>query len=113
MFFFSFFFKRKFDIKIILQWNNRLENSSRARAYSLFRDFSYKLYLDYITVDKFINAVSRFRMSSDRLGVEASRWHKPQSIPFDESKCVNCWVVEDECRFILECSLYIDIPKFV
>ena len=62
-------------------------------------------------VEKVRNALSRLRMSSHRLAAEAGRWHKPQSIPFDECKCVNCGVVEDEFHFILECSLYIDIRK--
>ena len=86
---------------LIQQWNNRLENSSRARTYSLFHDFSYKVYLDYIMVEKFRNALSRLRMSSHRLTAEASRWHKPQSIPFDERKYVNCGVVEDEFHLFL------------
>ena len=102
--------RQRLTDNFIQQWNNRLENSSRARTYSLFHDFSYKVYLDYIMVEKFRNALSRLRMSSHRLAAEAGRWwHKPQSIPFGERKCVNCGVVEDEFHFILECSLYIDI----
>ena len=69
------------------------------------------IYLDYIMVEKFRNPLSKLRMSSYRLAVEVGRWHKPQSISFDERKCVNCGVVEDEFHFILQCYLYIDIKK--
>ena len=78
--FLSLFIQRIKDT-FVQNWNDRLSNSSRARTYSLFSNFSYKIYLDCLSVEKNRYALSKIRMSSHRLEIEAGRWHRPQSIP--------------------------------
>ena len=104
-------FTQRIKDTFIQKWNERLINSSRARTYSLFSSFSYKIYLDLLSVEKFRYALARIRVSSHRLAVEAGRWHRPNSIPLDERKCNACNVLEDEFHFILECSLYKELRK--
>ena len=66
---------------------------------------------------KYIQALSKLRVSSHRLAVESSRWARPTRIPIDERKCVNCNILEDEFHFAIECDMYSDfriryIPKY-
>ena len=90
-------------------WSERIQASSRADTYCLFHEFSYKNYLDLVNVEKFRFALSRIRMSSHRLQIEAGRWHRPHRIPVNERKCLDCNNVEDEFHFILECVKYTEI----
>ena len=60
---------------------------------------------------KFRKALTRLRLSSHRLEIEAGRWHKPNPIPVNERKCQICHVLEDEFHFLFKCSLYNDIRK--
>ena len=55
--------------------------------------------------------LSKIRMSSHRLEIEAGMWDRPQSIPLNERKCRVCNVLEDEFHFILECSLFKELRK--
>ena len=103
--------KQRLTDNFIQNWNERIQTSSRAKTYSLFHDFSYKTYLEIVKVEKFRFVLSRIRMSSHRLHIEAGRWHKPQSIPLNERKCLNCNNIEDEFHFILECTRYNEIRK--
>ena len=95
----------------IQNWRARLEESSRANFYKVFAIFQLQPYLDKLSVSKFIQALSRLRMSSHRLEVESGRWVKPVPVPFNERKCTVCHVLEDEYHFVLECSLYQDLRK--
>ena len=60
---------------------------------------------------RYEHALSKVRMSSHRLEMEAGRWHRPHSIPLDERKCRVCNIIEDEFHFILECTLFQNIRK--
>ena len=104
-------FKQRVSDTFLQNWNEGIANSSRARSYSLFSNFSYKIYLDHLSLEKFRHAISRIRMSSHRLEIERGRWHRPQSIPIDDRKCRVCGSLEDEFHFILQCSLYTDLRK--
>ena len=61
-------------------WNNDLEESSSARTYRTFSNFSFQSYLNgsCISIEKYRLAFSRVRLSSDRLEIESERWHKPE-----------------------------------
>ena len=104
-------FKQRIQDNYLQLWNNDLENSSRARTYRLYCNFRYQPYFDIIKPQKVRIAVSRFRLSAHRLGVESGRWHKPASIPYNERKCRLCDSLEDEFHFLLECPLYSDLRK--
>ena len=103
--------KIRLNDSYIQTWNSQLENSSRARTYTLFSNFGFKPYLDSINISKFRTALTRFRVSSHRLAVETGRWHKPQPIEINERKCLLCNSLEDEFHFIFECPLYSDLRQ--
>ena len=52
-------FKQRVSDTFLQNWNDRIANSSRARSYSLFSNFSYKIYLDQLSLEKFRHAISR------------------------------------------------------
>ena len=73
--------------------------------------FKFQSYLNVLTISKFRKSVSRLRLSSHRLFIETGRWHKPESIPINERKCIICNKLEDEYHFVLECISYNDLRK--
>ena len=79
--------------------------------YRNIASFKFQPYLEYFTVHKFCQALTRLRVSSHRLHIEAGRWAKPISIPLNERKCSICQQLEDEYHFVLECSIYNDLRK--
>ena len=109
-FFLSIFIRRINDV-FIQEWLEEINNSTRAKTYSIFCDFKLQSYLTNIKIYKFRNALCKLRVSSHRLEIEAGRWHKPSSIPFDDRKCTYCNTFEDEFHFVLECKLYADIRR--
>ena len=52
----------------------------------------------------------RLCVASHKLYIEAGRWTRSTSTPFNERKCCICKSPEDEC-FILECSLFNNLRK--
>ena len=48
-------------------FDDEIHNSSRANTYKLISNFSFKDYLDFVTVRKFIYAFTRLRVASHRL----------------------------------------------
>jgi len=62
-----------------------------------------------VNIDKYRYALTILRVSSHCLEVERGRWHKPNKIPFENSKCQYCNVLEDEFHFIFECPMYNNI----
>ena len=57
-------------------------------------------------------ALSRLRISANRLEVKTGRWHKP--VPLNERKCRTCLnCLEDEFHFLLECPLYNELRKHI
>ena len=68
--------KQRLNDNFIQNWFSRLENSSRALFYSSIAIFQFQPYLEKISVFKFCQALSKLRMSSHRLEVEAGRWKK-------------------------------------
>ena len=86
-----------------------MTNSSRANTYNLFAEFSFKSYLNIITVNKFRISLCRLRVSSHRLEIETDRWYKPVKIPRSERKFQIYNTLEDELYVILELPLYHEI----
>ena len=86
-----------------------VHNSSRANIYKLISNFSFKDYLDFVTVRKFRYAFTRLRVASHHLGIETGRWYKPNRTPIEDRKCLFCNLLEDEFHFVLECQLYQDL----
>ena len=110
-------FKQRLSDNFIQNWHSRLESSSRASFYTSVAIFQLQPYLEKINIVKFQNAVSRVRVASHRLEIEAGRWARPNRIPINDRKCRVCNVLEDEYHFVIECSLYKElrdkyIPKY-
>lgn len=103
--------KQRVNDVFIQNWFSEINNSTRARTYVIFADFKFQKYLNCINIEKFRIALSRLRVSSHRLEIETGRWNKPSAIPFDDRKCKNCFILEDELHFILKCSLYNELRK--
>ena len=88
-----------------------IEDSTRARCFITFSSFQYKTYLDMLNITKYRKNLSRLRLSSHRVEVEAGRWTKVNKTPYENRKCKNCDVLDDEFHFVMECSLYGDLRK--
>ena len=58
----------------VQNWRSLGENSSRATLYGSIASFQYQPYLEIANIIKFCNAISKLRMSSHRLEIEAGRW---------------------------------------
>ena len=103
--------KQKLTDTFVQNHNARVQTLNRARFFNLFSSFKWQNYLNLIKVQKYRNALIRFRLSLHRLAVETGRWNKPRPTPFDERKCERCNVLEDEFHFLFECLLYTDLRK--
>ena len=103
--------KQRLTDNFIQNWRSRLDSSTRAIFYKHIAVFQLQPYLDLINVQKFSQILSRLRMSSHRLEIEAGRWVKPNSIPVDDRKCAICLILEDEYHFVLECEIYKDLSS--
>ena len=99
--------RQRLTDNFIQNWNARINESTRASCYKNI-SFSFKTYLDTVTVKKFRIALSRLRTSSHRLEVEAGRWARQVRKPLNERLCTFCGVLEDEFHFILECPAYME-----
>ena len=104
-------FKTRVRDTFIQDWHSRLQDSSRARFYVTFANFKYQNYLDCLSLIKFRRVLTRYRVSSHKLEVEAGRWTKPNKTPLENRKCKLCNVLEDEYHFVLECDLYKELRK--
>ena len=100
--------KQRLNDQFVQNWNSRLQQSSRARFYNTISIFRLQPYLDNVNIQKFSNALSRLRLSSHRLQIEAGRW---TGTPLNERKCFYCNNIEDEYHFIIECDFYRDLRK--
>ena len=109
--------KQRLTDNFVQNWHSRLEDSSRAVFYRSIASFHFQPYLEHINVYKFSQALSKLRVSSRRLEIEAGRWITPHSIPVNDRKCAVCQVLEDEYHFVLECRMCTElrrkyIPKY-
>ena len=71
----------------------------------------FQPYLQTLNVSTFCNAISKFRMSSHRLEIEAGRWVRVNRVPANERKCTLCNVIENEYHFVIECQRYTELRK--
>ena len=85
-----------------------MAESSRASFYRVIGTFKFQPYLEKVTTRKFRVALSKLRMSSHRLMIEAGRWNRPHRTPRGQRICTVCNQLEDEYHFLFECRLYND-----
>ena len=67
--------------------------------YNAFSTFCFQPYLDIVLTKKFRIAMTRLRVSSNRLNIEAGRWSRPNRTPREERKCLVCNKLEDKYHF--------------
>ena len=104
--------KQRLTDNFIQNWHSRLEESSRAIFYISIASFQLQPYLQSLNVTKFRNAISKLRMASNRLEIEAGRWVRVnERVPVNERKCRLCNVMEDEYHFVIECNRYNELRK--
>ena len=104
-------FKTRVKDIFMQDWHARLETSIRARFYNTFANFRYQNYLDDINVERYRTSLSKLRLPSHRLEVEAGRWAKPNKIPYENRKCKICDNLEDKFHFVFDCALYVEIRQ--
>ena len=92
-------------------WHERLSNSTRATFYLNISSFNFQSYLNIVNIKKFRQALTKLRVSSHRLEIEAGRWTKPQITPRENRLCKQCNLLEDEFHFLFECTLYSNIRQ--
>lgn len=102
--------RQRLNDNFVQNWHSRLVESRRSIFYrEIVVNFAFQEYFESINICKYRNTMSRLILSSHNLAVESGRWHKPQSIPFNDRKCSVCHILEDEYHLLLECSIYKDI----
>jgi hypothetical protein len=108
---FLYFVKQRINDQFIQNWYSRINESSRALFYRNIACFQFQPYLEFFNVNKFCQSMTRLRVSSHRLNIEAGRWTRPIRTPVNERKCSVCNSLEDEYHFIMECPLFINLRK--
>lgn len=66
--------------------------------------------LNFIRLDKYKFALSRFRLSSHSLAIESGRYN---NTPREERLCIHCNMntIENEYHFLLVCPFYADLRR--
>ena len=88
-----------------------INNSNRLRLYSKYKaDNEQETYLNVIKNKSYMQALSRFRLSSHQLEIETGRY---VGLDRDERLCRKCntRMIEDEYHFLLICPHYNDIRR--
>jgi len=94
--------RQRLSDTFIQNWNNRLENSSRANLYKHIAIFRFQPYLNYCQKSKFRISFSKLRLASHRLHIESGRWARPTLIPLEQRKCTVCNQIEDENKLVIK-----------
>ena len=90
-------------------WFSQLQNSSRSKMYSLFKENTdLERYL--ITLPHSLRlTMLHFRLSNHRFPVEIGRWTQPRT-PLHERKCSLCFSdIGDEMHYLLICPCFKDL----
>lgn len=94
--------------KFKADWFEKLCSSDRFSIYRLFKfDFCAELYLDNITIKRFRDALIRFRLGINELGI--NKRFQGTGVCRDCPFCPG--IVEDECHFLFVCVMYKEIRE--
>ena len=90
------------------EWHTRLENSTRASFYRVYKTtINLSPYLELVYVKSHREALCRLLTSSHILHVESGRWNRNPTLPRERRYCYNCIdKIEDEFHFVFECTIY-------
>ena len=92
----------------IQEWDASVRDNRVLTLYTTVKDtFQYELYLDVINDKYLCHALTKLRVSSHKLRIEAGRYSRNR-IERHERLCELCTSgqVEDEYHFLFECSCY-------
>ena len=93
-----------------VDWSIKARNSIKLRTYIKFKfEHSLEEYMFYIPDTRWMEALSRLRMSSHMLEIERGRHVKPQKLPLEQRICQRCTSnsVDDEIHFVITCSYFL------
>ena len=93
-------FKQRLSDNFQQNWHERLSNSTRASFYINISSFNLQPYLNSVNLKQFRQALTKLRLSSHRLEIEAGRWTKPLITPREDRICKQCNILEDEFHFL-------------
>ena len=100
--------RQRLTDNFVQNWHSRLEDSSRALFSKSLASSQFQPYLENINGYK-CNAISKLRLSSHCLEVEAGMWVRIDRVPAIERKCTLCIVKEDVYHFVIECQRYTEL----
>ena len=92
-------------------WFSRINNSSRLSTYCLYKyDFKFEPYQKYVSVNKYRNALTKFRLSAHNLAVKTGRH---DGLDRNHRKCAKCLmnILENEYHFLLICPKYLHLRR--
>ena len=104
-------FKNELENCYAQKWIKEINDIDRhpiLRTYIGFKNkFCQEKYIERLNIRKYQRAISRFRVSSHRLGIETGRHQKP-SLPPDKRLCKYCksGKVDDELHFLVHCDFH-------
>ena len=104
--------KCKLQHNYIRDWFGEIGNVDRhpiLRTYAIFKTkFTQENYMELLSNKKYQRAISRFRVSSHRLGIETGRHEKPR-VPPELRLCKYCEseAVDDELHFLINCDFHL------
>ena len=87
------------------EWHAKLQNSSKGRAYSIFKqDLNFETYLNTLNKSSYIPLI-KFRTSNYKLPIETGRW---ENIPLNERKCTLCNKndIGDDFHYLFICPYF-------
>ena len=96
-----------------LQEINDREQNPILRTYAIFKEsHCLETYIQCLSVKKYQQAISRFRVSSHRLGIELGRHYKPR-LPVEQRLCnfCNSRNLDDELHFLIKCEFHTNARK--
>jgi len=101
----------KIENRYVIKWIQEINDTIKhpiLRTYIVFKHaFSRERYIESLSIKKYQRAISRFRVSSHRLGIETGRHQKPY-IPPERRVCKFCDSknVDDELHFLIHCDFH-------
>ena len=104
-------FKNELENCYAQKWVKEINDINRhpiLRTYIGFKNnFCQEKYIERLNIRKYQRAISRFRVSSHRLGIETGRHQKPSLQP-DKRLCQYCksGKVDDELHFLVHCDFH-------
>ena len=104
-------FKLELERYYTRNWLKDINNAEKhpiLRTYTVFKEkLCLETYIQCIPIKKYQQAISRFRVSSHRLGIELGRHQKPY-LPVEKRLCHFCSSgnVDDEYHFLIHCGFH-------